>query len=262
MADSFSYAGTDCATLGLFVTGFDGMFTMADPKLTKIDLGGANGSVTNANFLKSKFGNMGCVVKGSSQAQILSRMESLNALFDSRNGKQALILDQITDRVFQARLNSPIRPQSWGQGHCRFTASWIMEDGCSFATSATTENLTIDETPETDVIAALGNEYATPVYTITQADTGGAVTVILNNSTTNESITWAGTLAITDKLRIDSARHVVEYSDDAGSTFSNAMSGKSAGGVFPRLQGGVNNTLIVTGLTDAAMATVYTARYI
>jgi hypothetical protein len=137
-----------------------------------------------------------------------------------------------------------------------------MEDGCSFATSATTENLTIDESPESTTFTAGGTEYAQPVYTITQNAAGGAVTVVLNNTTTNESITWAGTFESTDELKIDTARKVVELSTDAGSSYSNAMDGKSAGGVFPRLSPGVSNTLTVTGLTDASMATVYTARYI
>ena len=262
MADSFSYAGTDLSTQGLFVTGYDGMFTMGDPKMTTIALGGENGSVTNADFLRAKFGNMGCVVKGISTTDTQTKMDAIKVLLDPRNGKQNLILDAVTNRVFKARLNGPIRPSPWGSWGSRFTLNFIMEDGCSFATSETTENLTIDESPESDIISVGGTEYSRPVYTITQNAAGGAVTVTLTNTTTNESIIWSGSLTSTDELRIDSERRVVEISTDAGSTFTNAMSGKNAGGVFPRLKPAVSNTLTVTGLTDASMATVYTARYI
>jgi phage-related protein len=85
-----------------------------------------------------------------------------------------------------------------------------------------------------------------PVYVLTAGEVLGAITVKLENVSTDEELQWTGTLTTADELTIDVPNWIVYKNGTA------SMSGVT--GQFPRLQPGANSikvtAMAVTGLMD------------
>jgi len=111
-----------------------------------------------------------------------------------------------------------------------------------------------------------GLQFAHPTWTI-ENTSGGTISVpiTLFNSTTNESLTWQGTLLDTEFLRIDSTgRKTVEQASTEialGDPGTDKISGILAGSVFPTLQGDEINSIDLTGLTDTTITVRYHAEF-
>jgi len=107
---------------------------------------------------------------------------------------------------------------------------------------------------------SLGTSWALPVWTI--HNTGGpAIDVTLENVTTEETLRMLGGLASGHYFRIDSDRKHVEKSGD-GATWMNGMTSKTAGDPFPRLQAGVRNEVLVTGIAAGTLVATWRPRWI
>lgn len=82
--------------------------------------------------------------------------------------------------------------------------------------------------------------------------------VQIQNATTGQTVLWNNTLAASRWLRLTSETQRVEISTDSGATWTKSQSGTT--GVIPRLQGGITNTVTLTGPTTGTYNVTYTAR--
>lgn len=110
--------------------------------------------------------------------------------------------------------------------------------------------------------AVQGTMTARPTYTIVNTDASTITTLTLTNTTRSQELTWTGSLAQNDQLRIDTERQHIEKSTDGGSTWSNAMSGLTAGDPFPRLAAGQNNAFTIAGFVAGTINITYNARWL
>ena len=96
-----------------------------------------------------------------------------------------------------------------------------------------------------------------------EAPSAASVTsVTLANSTTGETVTWTGALSSGHWLKFDTARGVIEKSTDSGGNWTNVNYGVSGSYQDVRLKGGVQNTLVVTGVSSGTLTVTYTGRYL
>lgn len=82
--------------------------------------------------------------------------------------------------------------------------------------------------------------------------------VQLANATTGETVIWSNTLAASYWLRFSSVTQRAEVSTDSGANWTKNNANMT--GRIPRIQGGVANTITLTGPTTGTHAYTYTAR--
>lgn len=191
------------------------------------------------------------IVRGDSVTDIIAKLDNIKKVLATTEDKP-LILDIINTRYWNARLKS-------FDGEFKSITVWsgkidfVCTDPAAYATTETQSQYTIDTDPETVTETAGGTSFASPVFTLTAGADVPSATIVLENTTTAEALTWAGDLETGDKLEIDTAHWIVKLNGTA------SMSGVS--GQFPRLQPGANS-IKVTGLSAGTLDIVYRARYL
>jgi predicted phage tail component-like protein len=263
MANSFSFDGTDMAGASYSLT----LQREAVPMIAPLDVASYNvpyaygGYVYGTNVQPLSI-TCNCVITGTSISNLWTKIDAIKAKLYT-NETKALIFDYLSTRRYLARLTEFGAASFLGTTGAEFTLTFIAPMGIAEATSATTQTVTVDETPESFNVPAssvvAGTAYAHPVWTYTAA--GSVTSLTLANTTTSESVTWAGTLASGHMLRFDAERMIVEKSTDSGTSWTADMSGVNSG-VFPTLQPAVANACTLTGATAGSLGISYRARYL
>jgi len=86
-----------------------------------------------------------------------------------------------------------------------------------------------------------------------------ASSVGVSNPATGQTFVWSNTLAANAWLRLSSDSQRAEVSVDSGGNWT--KSNANVTGVIPKLQGGVNNAVEITGPTTGTFEYTYTARF-
>jgi hypothetical protein len=160
MAKSFTYNGTDFggANYDLTLLDIPQLPGMADPRMEKFILSGADGARTGAAFLAPLYFSMTCMVQGSTHQDLIENMNRIRALLDPRLGEQLLVIDDETNiaatvnRGYYARLNGPIHIVSETLTYFKFQLNWMVPSGHAVTDS---------------VITQIGTESATSPYVLT-----------------------------------------------------------------------------------------------
>lgn len=209
-----------------------------------------------------------CVVTGSSASDLLSKLDALRYLLNPRNGEKTLRFDWLSTRYWKAVLANPGALSAVGVTWKQFDLVFVAADCRAYSTTdRSSPDFTVVATPhsmtvESGPTAVAGTAPCDPVWVIKNTSGGTVTTLTLNNSTTGESVTWTGSLANGNWLKVDIARGVVEKSTDSGANWTNAMGGVTGSFVLPTLSGGVANTVVLTGFSAATVVLTYTARYL
>lgn len=278
MAHSFSFDGTDLAgsSYGLMVARMPMVWSTAPVLDVQKPLYGFAASQGVAFEPRSIA--LPCWVEGSSHSDLQAKLDAIVMLLDSELGAKDLKLDWIPGRYWRARLSSPIVPEFAGATVARLQLEfWTGEPG--FANAETEQTVEVDADPKSFNVPAsgvvAGTHDAYPVWFIKGGGTPTGV-VTLANTTTGESITWQGVILPDQWLAIARGWRAASPAlqswsmflstgtgaDPTALSYAQAISGFSAGGMFPRLKRGVANAMTVSGLgSDAEVQVMYRARY-
>jgi hypothetical protein len=106
-------------------------------------------------------------------------------------------------------------------------------------------------------MSVAGTQIADAEYLIKNG-AASCASVQIANAQTGESVIWNNTLAADAWIRFRSATQRVDISANDGATWTKSNTGTT--GVIPRLRGGINNTVTITGPTTGTREITYTAR--
>ena len=176
----------------------------------------------------------------------------------TRPGKRRFYFDNFEKNVaFNAKLVGA-SPSPMSGPLLEFDVTF-MTDPFRLGRSQESLDYVIDSSPKTVFVTsaatpAPGSAFAHPRWILRNVsgspDTG---VVVIKNVTTNELASWTGTIADDDYLIFDATQlETVQKGSDPDNA-NDAMSGFTAGGVLPRLEGGVINQITITGLPDAEL---------
>lgn len=273
MPKSMTYDGTNLADYGLQVTEYD-VPELADIEVNKHMAIFGDSEFTSVNFTTRTI-RVECTVKAGSKAELQSNMDSIKRLLNPILTDKVITLDAIEDRRFIGRLEEMGAPSVKARWAFSFRMIFVcMADMQSV--NETNASTAIATDPDTLTISAPdGSTSRIPTEFYVRNETGAtltSVTIILSNDTTNESITWKGTIQDDYWLRIGSldsnGRHksVLEISTTNGSDVDilewvSAEVGYQSGD-WPRLKGGVANDITVTGISTGTLEHTYRDRYL
>lgn len=265
--DSFRFGGTDFAAYGVTVTYHPGQ-SLPDPKLDMQDRGGGHGGVAQSSYLGARRFTWDCMLTAPDEDTLWSRLRTVRSLLSPTLGDQWLSADHIPDTQVLARLNGPINEIRQGFWAVSFQLNWLCADPFEYSqveygqsgVSIAADPTTVYEPASASAVVD-GTWAPAPVWTVVNTHATPVSGVTLTNVTTGEAMSWVGTLAQNDRLRIDCAREHVEKSTDGGSSWVSAMGGIGTADQFPALQPGVRNTITVAGVATGTLDVSYRARW-
>lgn len=232
-----------------FLDGFESMQIPVDPQRL----------ISTQSYLKSWIINAVFRVEPPEPTRkaMLTALASLASLLDPTRGEKKLIFDEFPYSYFIAK------GQTFALAN-EATIPYMVDvpvafacTGPSYSNVETVVNTTIASTTDF-IITSDGNAIASPRYRITPgAAYSGDVT--LTNDTTNESLTWKGSLQTNDVLDI-----IIDA--EYGTPYSVFKNGAVAmdnltGPVWPRIIGG-DNTFTLTGPASGKIETRWRDRYL
>lgn len=276
---AFEFGGVDAGDYGLTVVGRSTPPGMADPQMHTFDLLGRDGVLIDCSRRKPMYITAECMITAATRLLAEGYLDGLYAALDPLEGEQLLVFDDDhvdgrDDRGYMAILQAPSRPY-WKAGGLAYSIqlAWLVPGGVRIGVEDVEQECTIESSPDTwDVPADIGEVAQTvggqleayPVYVITNTSAVTATGVKLTNVTTGDELTWTGSLAQDEQLKIDARREIqtVYHSDDEGATWTVSMQGVTLGDPFPWLRAGVQNQLRVTGVTAGTLDITYRERFL
>ena len=253
MSGSMSFGGTDLSAYGLRVLNTSLHELMPAPRMRQAKVSGMSGAWDFDSEYEPRRFTVDVMVQGSSLTDLQSKMDSITAILDVLLGEQALIFDIQTDRYWNAKLTAaPSFAYEGFSAQCQL--AFIASKPFAYSTTETESEHTIDATPKTIYEDAGGTADAEPTWTLVADTTLTDVDIIISNGTTGDELTWSGSLDEGETLIVDAATWHVTKEGSA------SMTGLDSGS-FPRLKGGVRNTIEVTGFSGT-LTIAYRARYL
>lgn len=270
--NSMTWDGTDLGLYRFQVVDHSVPF-MADITFAEHIAAFGDAEFTSTNYEKRNI-TLRCSVTGDTSTELDANMSEVLRVMNPILGDKVFTIDGLKNR-FVGRATSFSEPSIKGR--------W----GYEFAIGVVALAHTQDET-ETNASGAIGADPSTiTVPTVSgnvsrtfaelyvRNTTGGTLTdtsITLDNSTTNESITWKGTLLDDQWIRFgtldDNGRFSasIDTSDGTGAdpeaeTYSSAITGYVSGD-WVRLKGGIENSITVTGVATGTLEWVYRGRYL
>lgn len=247
MANSITFDSVDLDDYDLIITRYD-LHVAQIAEYTQI----RDKSYSWGNWIPPKDIVLGISVTGTTRALLDAKLDSIKLALNKRTD-ETLALDIQTDRYWMARFRGfpggYLNNTTW-IGQILFTCA----DPWAYDVTETDNNYLINADPDTNVETTGGTARIEPVYTLTAGENLVAVTVKLENTTTEEELVWEGSLANTEELVIDVVRWIVEKEGVADMA--------DVSGQFPHLLGGQANSIVVTGFsTTGTLDIVYRNRY-
>lgn len=264
MALSMHYNGTDLsgASYGLTVLETEAPF-MAKPQVDVQGVAQWFGGISRSPGFDALTIPVPCVVSGSSASDLLTKLDALRLVLNPRNGQKTLKFDYMSNRYWYAVLANPGDLSAVGVSWKKFNLVFVAGDSRAYSTSdRATPDFTINTNPYTMTETPAGTATADPIWIIKNTSGGTVTSLTLNNTTTVESVTWVGSLANGDWLKVDIPRGVIEKSTDSGANYTDSMSGVSGSFILPTLKPSVVNSITLTGFSAATVVLTYTARYL
>ncbi len=249
MAYSINFDGNDLSTYSLVVTSPGvNAFSQIVSRVQLQDRGYAFKPNKEPRIIIVAFD-----VSGTSRSNLDSNLDTIKRILNQLIVKQ-LKFDVLSGRFFNAILET-FEGNYLTATLFRGTLEFICPDPVAYSTTQTSSDFNIDADPKTVSEVVAGNAYILPVFTLAAGDTLSGVTILVENLTTLESLTWVGSLAIGEELIIDSERWLVtkEGVADMGTVT----------GEFPRLEPNVTNSIKVTAFgTSGTMNITYREGYL
>jgi len=267
MAYAMTFNGTDLGgtTYGLTVLNATPIPVRGEARVHTRDIPGRDGGIAIAGYAESTELEVEAWIEGSSVTDLQSKIDAVNLVCSPRLGPKVITIDEFPGRRWTGVLKNALRGRLMNTG-TRVTLSFFCADPAAEASTATSQSVTVNETPEAFNVPASGNIAgsldAAPVWTLENTHAGGLTGITLTNTTRGESISISQSVGMNEYLRVDVARGVVEYSTDGLSwtIINNKITSSPA--AFPRLSPGVPNACTLTGVTAGTLTVSYRARYL
>jgi len=274
MAKSFTFDGIDLATYGLQVEDYS-IAEMANIGFTSSAAVYGDAYFTSINHTTRSLA-LQCSVVAINTSALRDSMASIKSLLNPILSDKIIVLDHEPDRRYIGRMSSMSAPAVKGFNGITFA----IELECLAYTQDTDETNTavasITTDPDTLTVSSVpGTASRIPAEIYVRNETGADLTataITIANATTNETITWTGTLQDDRWLRfgdLDSdgrfsssiSRSNSTGSDPEAEVYSDVVSGFTSGD-WVRLKGGVDNSITITGIATGSMEVTYRGRYI
>lgn len=180
---------------------------------------------------------------------LVAVLDNMAEWLDPTRGQGQLILDDVPDRYFMARLSEAVDCERLLRSAGQFTLSFICPDPHAYALAD--ETYTFSETGTHMAVRHTGNTDSYPVYALKgsiPSGTGSYVSIITNGA----ELRVTGPLAAGETLLVDSALVTAKVADASGNTLRNGLP-LLAELNFPVLSKG-HNTVAVSTAGNTAFA--------
>ena len=168
---------------------------------------------------------------------LVSTLDDIAAWLDPVGGLKQLILDDVPDRYFMARLSDTVGCERLLRSAGSFTLRFLCPDPYGYALDD--ETFTLSQAGEHEVEREIGNTDSEPVYSLQGTISSGAIVLTTNG----ENLRVVGPLAAGEVLVIDTGMVTAKVTDSAGNTLRNGLPCLEELN-FPVLRRGVNEVEI------------------
>lgn len=251
MAGAFTFNGIDMSAYGLTVTdnnasGYEDSLEIIQTK--------SQGYISG-EYMPARSLILDVFIQGTSIADLKTKLDDIVAVL--RTGtEENLVLDDDPTKLFSAHYKGKQKQSSVGLKNWQGTLSFLCPDPLAYSTTETSSNYDIDADPKTITETVGGTAITKPVWTLTAGETLTDVTISLKNYSTDEELTWTGSLATGDELEIDSATQYVKKNGTID------MAAVDPSKKFPRLAVGVNSITVTGFSTTGTLNITYRDAYI
>lgn len=175
-------------------------------------------------------------------AALVSVLDAMAQWLDPTKGLKQLVLDEVPDRYFMARLSEAVDCERLLRSAGTFTLKFICPDPHAYALED--ETFVISEEGEHEVTRSIGTTVSEPVYSIQgviSSDTDSYISII----TGGEELRITGSLAEGETLIVDSNLVTAKVVDSVGDTLRNGLPLLYELN-FPLLETGTNTVVVAT----------------
>ncbi|ANU52894.1 phage tail family protein [Acutalibacter muris] len=153
-------------------------------------------------------------------AALVSVLNAMAQWLDPSKGLKQLVLDEVPDRYFMARLSEAVDCERLLRSAGTFTLKFICPDPHAYALED--ETFVISEEGEHEISRSIGTTISEPVYSIQgviSSDTDSYISIIING----EELRITGALAEGETLIVDSNLVTAKVVDSVGDTLRNGL---------------------------------------
>lgn len=175
-------------------------------------------------------------------AALVSVLDAMAQWLDPTKGLKQLVLDEVPDRYFMARLSETVDCERLLRSAGTFTLKFICPDPHAYALED--ETFVISEEGEHEISRSIGTTLSEPVYSIqgvVSSDTDSYISIITNG----EELRITGALAEGETLIVDSNLVTAKVVDSVGDTLRNGLPLLYELN-FPVLETGTNTVVVST----------------
>lgn len=175
-------------------------------------------------------------------AALVSVLDAMAQWLDPTKGLKQLVLDEVPDRYFMARLSEAVDCERLLRSAGTFTLKFICPDPHAYALED--ETFVISEEGEHEISRSIGTTLSEPVYSIqgvVSSDTDSYISIITNG----EELRITGALAEGETLIVDSNLVTAKVVDSVGDTLRNGLPLLYELN-FPVLETGTNTVVVAT----------------
>lgn len=175
-------------------------------------------------------------------AALVSVLDAMAQWLDPTKGLKQLVLDEVPDRYFMARLSEAVDCERLLRSAGTFTLKFICPDPHAYALED--ETFVISEEGEHEITRSIGTTLSEPVYSIQgviSSDTDSYISIITNG----EELRITGALAEGETLIVDSNLVTARVVDSIGDTLRNGLPLLYELN-FPVLETGTNTVVVAT----------------
>lgn len=175
-------------------------------------------------------------------AALVSVLDAMAQWLDPTKGLKQLVLDEVPDRYFMARLSEAVDCERLLRSAGTFTLKFICPDPHAYALED--ETFVISEEGEHEISRSIGTTLSEPVYSIQgviSSDTDSYISIITNG----EELRITGALAEGETLIVDSNLVTAKVVDSVGDTLRNGLPLLYELN-FPVLETGTNTVVVAT----------------
>lgn len=153
-------------------------------------------------------------------AALVSVLDRVSAWLDPTEGLRQLILDDVPDRYFQARLSDTLDCERLLRAAGAFSLRFLCPDPYGYALDD--EAFVLTKTGAHEVARQVGNTASEPVYLLQGVIPSGASGYV-SISTNGEELRIVGPLAAGEVLVVDTGLVTAKVTDSAGNTLRNGL---------------------------------------
>lgn len=182
-------------------------------------------------------------------AALVEVLDGMAEWLDPAMGLKQLILDDVPNRYFMARLNEQVNCERLLRSAGQFTLSFICPDPYAYALSD--ESFVLSEAGNHEVLRSVGNTESYPVYAlqgVIPSGTDSYVSLVTNGT----ELRIIGPLSEGETLIVDSSLVTAKVVDGSGNTLRNGLPLLSELN-FPVLEKGYNAVAVSTAGNAAFM---------